>query len=91
MLFVGERTKIYLGENKTANMNFEVDLPPDILTMYLVYLKKEDFTLSDYHINNKTKLELFNKTHTTTFDIKKRQEITMLITFNKGAEKLDVK
>lgn len=93
VLYAPERIKIHSGENKTVNMNFIVDWPPDILTTYLIipYLKKEYLTLLDYHIINQTKLELFNKPHKTTFLIKKREETATLISFSKGIQKLNVK
>ena len=47
VLFAAERTKIHLGGNKTANMNFKVDFPPNILATYLTmpYLKKRRFKI----------------------------------------------
>ena len=46
-------------------MNFKVDLPQDIPATYFImlYLEKEDLTLSDYNTIRKAKLEFFNKTH----------------------------
>ena len=73
-------------------MNFKVDLPQDIpaTCFIMLYLEKEDLTLSDTILSGKQNSNFLIK-HTTTFDIHKRQEIAMFMTFNEGTEKFDVK
>ena len=88
-LFMPERVKIQPGKVKEILMNSNIYIPENIFGIIVLSLslQKENLLLRDYQytIKNirKVELELFNKTDTTTFDLRKRQKIACLMTIKK--------
>ena len=68
-------------------MNFNIIYQKTFAIIFLLpSLQKEDLVLKDYQYTQKNirkgKLKLFNKTHNTIFELKKRQGIAYFVTLN---------
>ena len=75
------------GETKFVFLKYSIHLPDDILTTFLINLSlgNEGLQLTHYtntNIDERIRLELFNKTYNKTFTLKKNSKIALFMMLN---------
>ena len=86
-IYSPELIRIRPGEIKRVLLKYSINLPSDILTTFLIVpsLGNEGLQLtrySDTNIDERIRLEIFNKTQNTTFTFKKNSKIALFMMLN---------
>ena len=86
-IYSPELIKIRPGETQFVFLKYSIHLPDHILTTFLINpsLGNEGLQLTRYtntNIDERIRLEFFNKTHNKTFNLKKNSKIALFMMLN---------